>query len=244
MKVLILGSGGYHPTETRQTTCVMIPEYGIVLDAGTAFFRVRENIKTDHLSILLSHAHLDHVAGLTYLQGVLEGKLPEENVSIYGLSKHLEGVKTNLFSKTLFSVSLKAQLQPIDSNEKTFTTGTVKVNFRLQKHANDSVGYRLTLPDKKVIVFATDTTVASEDGEFVREADLLIHECYATDAQKEFATKTFHSTPKEVYELVEKMNVKKCVLVHINPESNPKDPLQSTLPQNIIIAHDNLEIEI
>ena len=42
MKILLLGTAGYHPSETRHTACVMLPEAGIVLDAGTGFFRVRE----------------------------------------------------------------------------------------------------------------------------------------------------------------------------------------------------------
>jgi ribonuclease BN (tRNA processing enzyme) len=67
MKAILLGTGGYHPSETRHTACIMFPEVGVVLDAGTGFFRVREHLATDELSIFLSHAHLDHTVGLTFL---------------------------------------------------------------------------------------------------------------------------------------------------------------------------------
>ena len=43
MKLLLLGTSGYHPSEQRQTACLMLPEVGIVLDAGTGFFRVRQH---------------------------------------------------------------------------------------------------------------------------------------------------------------------------------------------------------
>ena len=32
MKLLLLGTGGYHPCERRQTACLMLPEAGIVLE--------------------------------------------------------------------------------------------------------------------------------------------------------------------------------------------------------------------
>ena len=67
MKLLLLGTGGYHPNQRRHTACLMLPEAGIVLDAGTGFFRVRQHVATPSLDILLTHAHLDHVVGLTYL---------------------------------------------------------------------------------------------------------------------------------------------------------------------------------
>ena len=58
---LFLGTAGYHPSETRHTSCLMLPEVGVVLDAGSGMFRVRDLLTTKTLDIFLSHAHLDHV---------------------------------------------------------------------------------------------------------------------------------------------------------------------------------------
>ena len=71
MKLQLLGTAGYHPNDQRQTACLMLPEVGVVLDAGTAFYRVRDYLCTDELDIFLTHAHLDHVVGITYLFDVL-----------------------------------------------------------------------------------------------------------------------------------------------------------------------------
>ena len=49
----------------------MLPEVGVVLDAGTGFYRVREHLRTSELDVFLTHAHLDHVVGLTYLFDVV-----------------------------------------------------------------------------------------------------------------------------------------------------------------------------
>ncbi|HEY5311264.1 MAG TPA: ribonuclease Z, partial [Pirellulales bacterium] len=61
MKLIVLGSTGYHPNDLRQTACVMLPEIGVVLDAGTGMYRVGPLLCTDELHIFLSHAHLDHI---------------------------------------------------------------------------------------------------------------------------------------------------------------------------------------
>ncbi len=52
MQVVLLGTGGYHPSELRHTACVMLPELGIVFDAGTSFFRVRELLCTSNLDVI------------------------------------------------------------------------------------------------------------------------------------------------------------------------------------------------
>ena len=46
MKVALLGTGAYHPNERRHTACVMLPEIGVIFDAGTSFFRVTSRLKT------------------------------------------------------------------------------------------------------------------------------------------------------------------------------------------------------
>ena len=70
MKLILLGTTGYHPNDRRQTPCLLLPECGVMLDAGTAMYRAGEYLATPELDIFLTHAHLDHVIGLTYLFSV------------------------------------------------------------------------------------------------------------------------------------------------------------------------------
>ena len=67
MKLILLGTSGYHPSDRRHTPCLAIPSCGVVLDAGTGMYRLGRYLKTDELDIFLTHAHLDHVIGLSYL---------------------------------------------------------------------------------------------------------------------------------------------------------------------------------
>ena len=67
MRLHCLGTVGYHPNDARHTSCYCLPESGIVLDGGTGAFRLANLIETETLDVLLSHAHLDHTFGLTFL---------------------------------------------------------------------------------------------------------------------------------------------------------------------------------
>ena len=55
MKLVLLGTGGYFPTTRRHTACFMLPEVGVVLDAGTGMCRLGAHLKTDRLDIFLTH---------------------------------------------------------------------------------------------------------------------------------------------------------------------------------------------
>src|SRR5688500_4269029 len=120
MKLLLLGTAGYHPSEQRQTACLMLPEAGIVLDAGTGFFRVRQHVQTPTLDVLLTHAHLDHVVGLTYLLSTAwERQL--ERITVHGAAAKLAAIREHLLDDALFPAPLPCDWQPIADG--AFTLG-------------------------------------------------------------------------------------------------------------------------
>ena len=112
MKILLLGTTGYHPTDQRQTACLMLPECGVLLDAGTAMYRVRDHIATQTLDIFLTHTHLDHVIGLTFLFDILHEK-PVEHVRVHGAADKLAALQEHLFSEPLFPALPPIQWQPL-----------------------------------------------------------------------------------------------------------------------------------
>ena len=56
MRVVLLGTGGYHPNERRETACIMFPELGLIFDAGTSFYRVPDYLETEEVSDYFSLA--------------------------------------------------------------------------------------------------------------------------------------------------------------------------------------------
>ena len=75
MELVLLGSAGWIPTGTRETCCALVRQgsEALVIDAGTGLRRLlTDRTLLDgvrNVTIVLSHFHLDHTAGLTYVAG-------------------------------------------------------------------------------------------------------------------------------------------------------------------------------
>ena len=91
----------------------MLPEVGVVLDAGTAMYRARDHLATDWLDIFLTHAHLDHVIGLTYLLDVLAGRTMTR-VTVHAKAEKLRAIDEHLFARPLFPSQAPSHVLPIE----------------------------------------------------------------------------------------------------------------------------------
>lgn len=245
MKLHLLGTGGYHPCERRQTACFMLPEAGIVLDAGTGFFRVRERLQTSTLDILLSHAHLDHVVGLTYLLSTTFER-PLERVTVHGAADKLATIREHLLREELFPAPLGCEWQLLA--KVALAIGGARVTHFPLEHPGGSVGYRLDWPDRS-LAYVTDTTAAA-DADYVkaiRGVDLLLHECNFGDEQIEWAIKTGHSYASAVGQVAAAANVKRLILVHFDSLAHGDAPVDLSAVRkhfaNADLGYDGMEVE-
>jgi len=246
MKLVLLGTTGYHPTNERQTACMMLPELGVVLDAGTGLYRVRRRLQTDHLDIFLTHAHLDHVVGLTFLFDVLH----EKNgmvARVHGEPAKLAAIREHLFAPEVFPVLPPLEFVPL-LPEVMLKDGHRLTWFPLA-HPGGSIGFRIDGPDGSM-AYVTDTTAdpKADYVEKIRGVDLLIHECYFADGQESLATLTGHSCLTPVAEVARAAEVGRLILVHVNPFDDYLRCLSLTNAKNIframVLAEDEMEIEV
>ncbi len=245
MKLILLGTSGYHPSDSRQTACLMLPELGVVLDAGTAMYRAAAHLVTDELDIFVTHAHLDHVIGLTYLWNVTQDH-PLRQVRVHGAAEKLSVIEEHLFATALFPVKPPFEICPLDG-EVALKEGGRLTHFPL-KHPGGSLGFRLDWPDRS-LAYVTDTTAAlgADYVEKIRGVDLLVHECTMADDMPDQAKMTGHSCPVPVAEVAAAAGVDRLVLVHINPLANGEQPLdldaaEAIFPK-IVVGTDNLVLE-
>jgi ribonuclease BN (tRNA processing enzyme) len=243
MRIHFLGTGGYHPNERRHTLCVMVPEAGVVFDAGTGAFRVADRIETDELHVFLSHAHLDHIAGLTYfLVPLMQGRL--KRAVLHSAPQYLDAVRTHLFSKPLFPVMPAFEFVAL-VDRVTLPGGGILTHCPL-KHPGGSLGFRIDWPDRS-LAYITDTIADGSYLDFIHGVDVLIHECYFPDAMAEWADKTGHSFTTAVAHLARDAGVGRLLLVHVDPQRAGDDPIgmdvaRGTFPDTMLVE-DRQEIE-
>jgi len=246
MKLQLLGTGGYHPSEERHTACYFLPDVGVVLDAGTGFFRVAPRLKTKELQIFLSHAHLDHVVGLTYFQPAFKLGLVER-VRVYAQAAVVEAVRSYLFENPIFSGRCRHEFVVLEEGRPVEIPSGGQVTFQpLVNHTGGSTAYRIDWPGFS-LAYVTDTTVDGSYTQFVRGVDLLLHECTFMNELKEMAEEAKHSYAQSVGELAKEAQVGRLILCHLDPWLN--DYQQKILEQvqavfePVELARDLKEVE-
>ena len=245
MKLVLLGTTGYHPNDQRQTACFMIPELGIILDAGTAMYRARDYICTEELDVFLTHAHLDHVIGITFLFDVLKDK-NVGRVTVHAAPDKLKAIDEHLFAEDLFPVKPPCEFRPLAMQVPLAGDGRL-THFPLQ-HPGGALGFRLDWPGHS-LAYVTDTT-ATKDAKYheaIAGVDLLLHECYFPDSMPEMAALTGHSMTTPVAELARTAGVGRLVLVHIDPLEGEQRPgkleaARAIFPRTLL-GYDRMEID-
>ncbi|MCA9059117.1 MAG: ribonuclease Z [Planctomycetaceae bacterium] len=245
MRLIFLGTGGYHPNERRHTACLLLPDIGIALDAGTGFFRVQDRLQTKELDVFLSHGHLDHVCGLTFfLVPVLTGQVTRFRV--HGQADVLNAVRTHLFHEQLFPVNPPYEWCPLPADQHIILQDGACLRHCALEHPGGATGFRIDWPDRS-LAYITDTTAPGTYGSFVNGVDVLIHECYFPDDMQEWAVRTGHSHSAAVARLAADAGVSRLYLVHADPQKPDNDPIgmdsiRRIFP-NTILAEDLMEIE-
>ena len=243
MRVVLLGTGGYHPNERRETACIMFPELGLIFDAGTSFYRVPDYLKTEDVDIFLSHAHLDHICGLTYfLHPMLTGKVKQAR--LHGKAETFAAIKTHLFADAVFPLMPEYEFNELESEVVVKQNGMVR-HCELQ-HPGGSTGFRIDWPERS-FAYITDSYVNDTYTEFIRGVDILVHECYFPDNMVEWCERTGHSHTSLVANLAKEAAVGRLLLTHIDPNRPDDDPIDIAVARKIFpdteLAEDGMEID-
>lgn len=252
MRIHFLGTGGYHPNDRRHTACVMLPELGVIFDAGTSFFRVPDRLQTDSVQIFVSHAHLDHIVGLTYfLVPLLQGQV--RRARVYANQPTSAAVLQHLFHERLFPVLPDFEYVRIETAPSIDVPGGVITHHPLVSHPGGSTAFRLDLPERpphpaRSLAYVTDTMVDGTYTEFVRGVDLLIHECNFNDDMAQWCERTGHSHTSQVAQLARDAQVGRLLLIHVDPVLGGDDPLNIAVARAIFphtdLAEDLMVVEL
>ena len=259
MKLVILGAGGFLPTEEAQTACYMLPEPGVLLDAGSGLYRLSRYLQTPSLDIYLSHTHADHTSGLDYLfasifKNMVAGlKAPVSEEQIRSLVKRanefLSGVRVHVAETTLATLkkkySFRLDWRPLQV-EETLPGGGVLTHFVFDP-TREEIGFRLDWPGHS-LAYVTDT-IARPEAPYIEKiagVDLLLHECSGPGSMSKVMEQLNHSHMTAVARVAAQAHVKRLILIHKDPlgwEVDRDLPTASQIFPFIEIGQDGMEID-
>jgi ribonuclease BN (tRNA processing enzyme) len=246
----ILGSAGYHPNDTRHTACLLIPEVGLMLDAGTGLYRSIPLLQTRTLDIVLSHAHLDHVFGLSYLLDVVQ-RTQLQIIRVWGEAAKLAAIRQHLFHELLFPAPLPVEWKALEEQSDNSQLCGARFRWFPLQHPGGSVGYRFDWPNVS-LAYVTDTLCQPQSSywRWLDELHYLVHECNFRDAEADFANKTGHSHLSPVLERAAEARIGHLILTHLNPLLEGEDPLglgqasRGGWPKQVSIARDHQRLPL
>ena len=203
------------------------------------------------LHIFLSHAHLDHTMGLTFLLDVLYGQITQ--VTLHATAPVLEAVTQLLFAPPLFPLPFEQRTQVIEHGAE-FSVEGVRVQTFPLTHPGGSTGFRFDWPaastsstrNPKSLAYVTDTVGDAQYLDSIRNLDLLIHERNFSDALPELAVASGHCTSSDVAKVAREVRPHQLVLTHFNPLTNADPAQEDDLSQQfptLIFARDQQIIE-
>ncbi len=230
MKLILLGTAGFIPTDRAQTACFLLPEVGVLLDAGTGMYRMNRYLQTPEVEIYLSHAHGDHTRGLVFLfasymvqeinrsAAMVDGQAirafqASSNDRLHATRIHATQTALDFLTQEYEPYQMDWRLLMV---EEALPGGGRITSFDLGSH--DEVGFRLEWPGHS-LAYVTDT-VARPDApyiEHIRGVDLLVHECNGPDRLAGLMASIHHSSTSAVAQVAALAQVNRLVLVHHNP---------------------------
>jgi ribonuclease BN (tRNA processing enzyme) len=222
MRVTLLGTGTAIPDANRGPTAVLVEHSGtaVVIDAGSGTLQRLARVGHSPLTIdalLLTHAHLDHVADVlplvfTFVVPYIRRVAP---LPIYGSARTLGFVRAAL---AVFGDWLDGRGQiefcEIGAGE-TVDVGSLRVSTGSVDHDPGSLSWRLSPVDAPYVSVAIpgdsgpcDALVAS-----MRGATLAIVECGVTEANPVEG----HLTPTSLAAVAARAGVDRLAIVHRYP---------------------------
>ena len=234
------------------TTCVTVRANDeiIVLDAGSGIRPLGIDLEKEFgtqpikLSLLVTHAHWDHIQGLPFFKPAYDSK---NEISIFGFDETgatfrqilAEPMKSPFFPIAMRELSGKIAIKKL--NEMTFSVGTVQVCAAFVNHPGGCAGYRLNtsagsvafLPDHEPYEFflhsprannmspeqAKKTAANDRAGlvQFLHGSDILILDAQYTDEEYEKYIGWGHGSVSSAVSLALDAEVHRLVLFHHDP---------------------------
>jgi ribonuclease BN (tRNA processing enzyme) len=234
IRITFLGTGAGNCIHRAHTAIVLDCADGtrVLIDTGSGNSVLRHGAALDMLAehfglLLLTHRHVDHMGGLTFLQGQRTLLDPEgPPIHVYSTEETLS------YARRLCQVSRPAlridqdaaqtpegqavlRWCPAQEGERLQLGPTTYACPFLVDHLPGAVGWRIE-SDGIPIVFSGDTKFSPNVPQWARDARLLIHEALSTEREREHTYRRGHSTAADAARSAALAGVSELILTHID----------------------------
>lgn len=277
MKVVFWGTRGSIATVGSQTQiyggntpCVSIEKDQtlLILDAGSGIRRLADQgyyKNFDHVHILLTHLHIDHIQGLGFFNMFFD---PHAEIHLWGPPSTSATLKMRLhryLSPPLFPVRIRdfnCTLHIHEVTQETFYIEPFYVATNFILHPGPTLGFRVSDGDK-VVTYMPDHEPALGARQFpqspdwtsgfalAQNADLLIHDAQYSDEEYIERQGWGHSSINQALSFAKLAQVKRLELFHHDPSHSDED-LERLFSQHVngqwdfevFLAKEDLMVEI
>jgi ribonuclease BN (tRNA processing enzyme) len=240
-RLIVLGGGGWFPAHGRHTACALLRNgsAAVMIDAGTGVGRLVERPDlldgVERLDIVLTHFHLDHVAGLAYLPALnltIDTTVWGPGATLYGTTT--KALLDPLYSEPFHPVTFGRQriaIRDLPAGEVELA-GTRIHTRRQDRHSAPTLGLRF----EDEVAWITDTAFDPGSVGLAAGCRLLAHEAWSTSAEPR--NPTIHSSAREAAEIAAQAGAEQLVLMHLPPFEQSVEALaveaQLTFPRSLI----------
>ena len=223
--------------DKRLRSSVMISwgDIRYIIDCGPDFRQqmLRENIKSIN-GVLFTHEHSDHTAGIDDLRPYTY-KMGE--VPIYAQERVIESLKIRFSyifeTENRYAGAPKLTENIIDST--SFTLNGVKVTPLAVMHGELPItGYRFGN-----LAYITDLkTMSNEEKKKLDHLEVLVVNALRISPHPT------HLNLEEAIKFVNEIKPKRAYFTHISHKLGFHEEVEKTLPENIFLSYDGLEVEL
>lgn len=225
MKVKILGCGG-GIGNAMQTTALLI-DNDVLIDCGTGVNVLSYERLSKIRHVFLTHAHLDHIAGLPLLADALFNELKVQPLTVYARPETLAVLYTHIFNwqvwPDFFALPIPEQavLKALAMTPgEVVWVGGRRVEMIEASHAVPAAAYRVS-DEHAAFAFTGDTTTNDTIWAALNRhdrLDLLLVECAFPEAAHALSMQARHYTPSLLAQDLEKLKHRPQIgISHLKP---------------------------
>ncbi|MCP5464386.1 MAG: MBL fold metallo-hydrolase [Deltaproteobacteria bacterium] len=227
------------------TSCVSIACQNnlYICDAGTGLKNLGDELAKhnpyQNIFIIVSHFHLDHVAGLPFFAPFYK---KNHNIFLTGPASSVSKLKTSLnkiFDRELFPVNWNQLLgkPKLLTHKEIMQKANATLDFIRLNHPGQTYGLKITTGSKSVVYFCDQEPLnqfehlpkrqianhKKNTQKFLQQTSVLISDAHFFNNQYKQHRGWGHSSWQHAIALASEAHAKKLILTHHAPENTDKD---------------------